>query len=209
MTVGEIKTALKKFGFNDSDPLLIWINASMHLIEDAYANWSWLQTLESVVQTANDSTFTPAGGVTRVITLKDVTSGGYPDELIYWDNRKWEREISKEEDQGDPWVYTIFGAKDIQVYPTPTTAKTYRLKYIKALADLVNDADVPVVPTKNHYLIVLGAAFIALQAENEEDRAANAQAQFDTGLDRMVLADMKRQIGEPSMVEDTAYYGSD
>lgn len=205
MLVSDLKTALKRFGFDDNDPLLIWLNDAMHEIEEEYPNWSWLKKTETLNIAANDGIFTPVSSIQRVIKLRDVTSGRERD-LDYWDERKFERELVDPDYSGNPELFTILGSSELQVYPVPTSASTYRLRYIEALADLVEDTDVPKLPTKNHFLIVLGAAYRGLQAENEEDRAANAQAQFNTRLEKMVQADMKRQTGQPGAVEDVMGY---
>lgn len=204
--VSDLKTALKRFGFDDGDPLLLWLNDAMHEIEEEYANWSWLKRTETINAVANDGIFTPVSSIQRVIKLRDTTSGRSKD-LEYWDERKFERELDEPESSGEPELFTILGSSELQVYPVPTYAATYRLRYIEALADLVADGETPKLPTKNHFLIVLGAAYRGLQAENEEDRAANAQAQFDSRLAKMVQADMKRQTGQPGGVEDVMGYG--
>ncbi len=207
MLVSDLKTALKRFGFDDSDPLLLWLNAAMHEIEEEYHNWSWLKRTETINVPANDGIFTPVNQVQRVIKLRDVSSGRSRD-LVYWDERKFERELDEPESTGYPEIFTILGTSEFQVHPVPQAASTYRLRYIEALADLAEDAETPKVPVKNHFLIVLGAAYRGLQAENEEDRAANAQAQFEAGLEKMVRADMKRQTGQPGSAEDVMGYGT-
>lgn len=207
MLVSELKTGLKRFGFDDNDPLLLWLNASMHEIEEAYENWSWLKESQTINALANVSTLVTVGSIQRVIKLRDVTVNRTPNDLEYWDERKFEREIDDQALQGNAELFTILGSSSLQVYPVSQAAATYKLRYIKALPDLVADGETPALPTKNHYLIILGAAYVALQAENEEDRAANAQQQFESKLSKMIEADMKRQVGQPSAVEDVMHYG--
>lgn len=206
MLVSELKTGLKRFGFDDKDPLLVWLNAGMHEIEEEYPNWSWLKKVQTINALANVSTLVTAGSIQRVIKLRDVTPGREGRDLEYWDERKFDREIDNPALQGNPEIFTIRGSSQLEVYPVPTAATTYKLRFIEALADLVADEETPVLPTKNHYLIVLGGAYIALQAENEEDRAANAQAQFESKLAKMVAADMKRQTGQAGSAEDVMHY---
>jgi hypothetical protein len=96
----------------------------------------------------------------------------------------------------------------IQVHPVPPPSRNLEIIYIKALSDLALDAEEPGLPVKNHYLIVEKAAAIALQAENEEDRAANADAIAESGIEKMIDADMARQVGQSGSTEDVMAYGS-
>lgn len=210
MTVQELKTSLKRYGFDDADPLMVWINAAMHEIESAYEKWSFLW-FEEEKETA-EKRFEITTAVNRLSKVRDITnegvSGGVGYDLTYLDLRAFEREFGNLNSPGDPEYFTILGSSKIQVYPAPAGNRKYRVTGIKELSDLVEDGEEPDIPTKNHYTIVRGAAYIALQAENEEERAASAQAQFESDLDKMVTNDSIRQIGEPTFVEDTADYAN-
>lgn len=205
MLVSDLKVAVKRYGFDDEDPLLTWINAAYHAIEEEYASWSFLHRMETLVGTANQSLFVPTGSVQRAIKFRDITDT-LDQDLFYWDERKFDREIRNQNEEGNPEVYTIRGTNELQVWPVPNVARTYILRYIEALADLEDDGDEPKLPTKNHFLIAQGAAYIGLQAENEEDRAANAQAQFTTALARMVSSDMNNQTGQSDSAQDVMGY---
>lgn len=210
MTVGEIKTALKRYGFDDSDPLLIWINSAYHEIENAYQHWSFLEVDEEI-ETA-ERQFNLVGLVTRMMKLRDVTAelttGGTGLDLTFRDRRRLERDFPNLFVQGEPEYFTIIGSSKLQVYPDPPAKRKYRASYIKELPDLVNDGDIPLIPVRNHFTIVRGAAYVGLQAENEEERAASAQAQFDSDLEKMILNDSNRQIGDTDQVEDTEFYAT-
>jgi hypothetical protein len=213
MLVSDLKTGLKRFGFDNTDPLLVWLNAAYHFIEESYEKWSFLETTEtvSVTQALNpDGRVILAGKVQRIIKVRDITdaaNGGEVD-LDFWDRRKFGREIWNQKEQGNPTRFTIIGSNTIQVHPVPPPTRTLEVIYIKALSDLAADGEEPLIPVKNHYLIVEKAAAIALQAENEEDRAANAEAIANNGIEKMIHADMKRQVGQPGSTEDVMAYGS-
>jgi len=213
MKVAEIKTALKRYGFNDKDPLLEWINAAYHEIESAHTKWSFLE--ESEVGTISpgedpDGRFNVSGGVKRFIKVRDITDeatgGGDGVDLEFWDRRKLQREIPNLRAVGKPEIFSILGASTIQVYPVPSDEREIESTYIQELPDLVDDEDEPLIPVANHYTIVRGAAYIGLQAENEEERAASAQAQFESDLQKMIDGDLARQLGAPSSVEDVEEY---
>lgn len=209
MKVEEIKTALKRYGFDDSDPLLLWINSAYHEIENAYAHWSWLETEEVVETEAGE--FNTVGLINRIIKVRDITNeavgGGEGRDLEYIDRRELMREYPNLLTKGTPELFTIIGSNKIQVVSVPQTKRKFRVTYIKELPDLALDTDIPLVPVKNHYTIVRGAAYVALQAENEEERAASAQGQFESDLDKMISNDQRRQIGEPDTVMDVQEYG--
>lgn len=208
MKVEELKTALKRYGFDDSDPLLLWLNSAYHEIENSYKHWSFLET-EEIVETELGE-FNTVGLVNRIIKVRDITdeatTGGQGRDLEYMDRRELMREHSNLLEKGLPELFTIIGSSKIQLVPVPSSKRKIRVTYIKELPDLVLDADVPLIPVKNHYTIVRGGAFIALQAENEEERAASAQSQFESDVDKMISNDQVRQIGEPDTVLDVQEY---
>ena len=213
MKVSDLKKALKRYGFDDNDPLLIWLNAAYHEIENAFQRWSFLEATEVGGVSLGglpDGRFTIGGNVRRLVKVRDTTnegenqSGGV--DLEFWDRRKLQRDLSNLRSRGRPEIFTIIGSSTIQVYPVPEEERTIETSYIAALSDLVNDADEPDIPEANHYTIVRGAAYIGLQAENEEERAASAQGQFEADLSKMIDSDQIRQVGEPPAVVDVMDY---
>jgi hypothetical protein len=209
MKVEELKTLLKRYGFDDEDPLLSWLNAAYHEIENAYEKWSWLEGEELKESAVGEVVL--ASSIKRMIKLRDVTSelstGGEGVDLEYMDRRKFMREFPNLLTTGEPEAFTIIGSSKLQVYPVPSSARQFRATFIKALPDLVGNAEEPLIPVSDHYTIVRGAAYLALESENEEERAATAQAQFESALDKMITNDSIRQIGEPGQVEDVMEYG--
>ena len=208
MKVEEIKTALKRYGFDNTDPLLTWINAAYHEIESAHGHWSFLELDETIESELGE--FNLVASVNRFIKVRDMTtelaSGGEGKDLEYMDRRDFMRTFPNALIAGNPEVFTIIGSNKLQVYPDPVGKRKYKVSYIRLLPDLVADAEEPLIPVKNHYTIVRGAAYIALQAENEEERAASAQGQFESDLDKMISNDQRRQIGEPETVVDAQEY---
>lgn len=210
MKLEEIETALKRYGFDSSDPLLVWINAAYHEIEQAHKKWSFLEAEEEVKVASGSRRFSLSSPVKRFIRVRDVTAelstGGEGLDLTYMDRRTMEREFPNLLVKGLPEYFTIVGGNEIQLYPVPSSDRTILSTYIKALADLAVAGEEPLIPVANHYTIVRGSAYIGLQAENEEERAASAQAQFESDLDKMINSDLNPQVGEMATVEDTAGY---
>lgn len=204
MTTAQLKTALKRYGFDDGDPLLEWLNAALHDIEDAY-DWPWLQ---------NDATITiPAGDLTsavlpsdffKPITLKDRTK----DYKLKPKTRQWwEDNIDDETDVGAPEFYTQLAIKSLDIWRVPDVETTLYLVYQKEISDLAIDADVPAIPVRLHYPIVMRAASIGLMAENEENRAETAQSSYESTLDRAISKYTYTDLDEFETVTDQQEYG--
>lgn len=206
MLVSDLKTGIKRYGFDDKDPLLVWINAAYHQIEKERMAWSWLEELETFTLEPNTARFTITNGAKRFVKIRDTSDETQKawagKDLEYWGRSKLLRSGYNLTQIGNPELYTILKRDTLQVWPVPNAQRTLEVWYIKELEDLVEDTEEPGIPVADHYTIVLGAAAIALQAENEEDRAATAQSQFEVELSRMVTADEERQVGEPDYVED-------
>lgn len=207
MLVSELKTALKRFGFDDSDPLLIWLNAAYHEIEEEKDDWSFLEITEEISQTTGDKNFVPAKLLNRPIKLLDITDTGTSYEVKYMDRRTFLMGEYDPTATGRPEVFYRVGDQEIEFWPKPEKARKFLFLYIRELEDLKEESEIPAIPVKNHFLIAQGAAYIALQAENEEDRAANAENQFRNKLERMVISDNEKQVGEVDTVEDVMEYG--
>lgn len=206
MNLGELKSALRRYGFNDEDPLDIWINASLHEIEIA-AEWPFLFEPHTTTINAGVAAMTLPANFVKPVTVRDVTVADREFPLEYWDYRKYEREIEDLEDDGVPEIYTLLGTQTLLVWRVPASARNIEMVYRKTLADLVDDGDVPGLPALHHYTIVRGAAFIGLQAENEEERAITAQGQFENDLGKMLDFYALAELGEPTQVEDVQGYG--
>jgi hypothetical protein len=201
-----MKTALKRYaGLSDSDPLLTWLNAAYHEFEDA-VSWPFLETESNFVQSAADNDITLPADYFRPIYLLDVTS---KNKLSPWDSRKVARDIPDPTESGKPQVYYLINTNVFRLWPVPDAALNMSLLYEKFFPDLVNDADVPLIPVRYHYAIVLGAAAYALMAESEEDRAGTARSLYDGFVDRATTKFGVRQLDENLEVEDTQGYFED
>jgi hypothetical protein len=204
----EMKTALKRYGFDDGDPLATWLNAALHEFESA-ADWTWLEEGPLALQiAAGDNFITLPGDAFKIITLRDVD---HTRKLKYWNRHKFTRNIQDQTEQGQIEVYTLIDTMTLQFWRVPVLATNLEVVYQSLCPDMAADDDVPGTaltpfPTFCHYPIVMRAASIALQAENEEDRAKNAQAEYERGLLICLGKDGERELDEPEAVEDTQGY---
>lgn len=208
MTLGDMKEALKRYGFSDDDPLTIWLNAAMHQFADAYP-WPFLETFSTYFTTIGSDTIDFGSNFFSVSQIRHIV--GLP--LDYMGTLQFEDDIQDPSVSGKPTIYTLSGMSGIRLYPVPDAAYELRVTFRRLVFELENDTDTPFEglgvfdpATAYHYTIVQGAAAIALMAENEEDRATTAQDQFNAGISRAIQAYSTR-AGGFGQVRDTQGYG--
>jgi len=213
VNLGALKTAVKRYGFDDNDPLVTWINAALHEI---FLNQSLVEVLlenESAFQTnsgvSNLNASLPADFF-KVIRLVDETVSTDVTPLEYVPYRKFRNEYPSPNTSGNPEIFTVRALNQIVVYPVPNRTTSWRLVYQGQETELAADGDVPnPLPLKSHYGIVYKAAAIGLMAENEEERAQTAEAQFDRIMDPIMNLYADRQAGEFGTVGDAQDYGDE
>lgn len=204
MNLGQMKTALQRFGFDTNDPLTTWLNAAMHDFEDA-AEWSFLLKQTTIVGNVGDSSLILPTDFFKVMSIRNSTDGA---KLKWVDTRQFDSDVFDFTVPGPPTTYTTLGQTVLRIYPVLDTSTTFVLTYESELLDMVNDADVPGIPLRYHYSgIVQGAAAIALQAENEEERSTAARALFDSAVGRAVLRFSGETLDEFKTVRDVQEYG--
>lgn len=213
MLVSAAKTALKAYGFDDNDPLNTWLEAAKSNFEAA-DNWPFLRKITTIAMTAGDTDVSGAelpADFFKVMTVRDNTDKR---KLTYIDPVTFDRDIETTTETGVPQFYTVFANAvapfyALTIWPAALTAWTLQLRYEAVLADITGLADGVSMPgpTIIHYPIVQGAAAIALQVDNEEDRAATAQQLSSEAISRL-----KRKffsdLDESRQVVDVMGYGS-
>lgn len=203
MLVSEGKTALKRFGFDDSDPLLVWLNAGFHELEDAFA-WPFLLVVADITLSAGTSLVTTPADFRKPHSIRNQTVGA---KLRYVTISWFEREVDDATSTGPPEVYTMIG-EVIQVWPVPTEDTILRTVYQTKLDEMAADGAEMSGPDAFHYPIVQKAAALALQAENEEERAKNADEQFLLAVNRLWGIYSTTEEDEPQQVVDVMGYGN-
>lgn len=202
MTLADMKTALERFGFDETDPLTTWINEGLRQFVDAYP-WPFLEALVNVNTVANNDTIVLPSDFFSMITAR-VTTDSLP--LDYMGRIQFENQIQDPTKKAKPTIYTLIGMSTVTLYPIPDAVYPIRLIYRKKVAALVNDADVPAIDSNYHYTAVLGAVAVALQAENEEDRATTALDNFNASIQTAIQAFGAKQSGEFGQVRDSQGY---
>lgn len=200
------KTLLKRYGFDDSDPLLDWLDEGLHLFEDAH-DWPFLQTITTVSPGTGVSTLTFPTDFFKIYTVRNVTDGR---KLKRMEVTEFEREVDDPTVTGSPLYYVITDTDTIQFWPATDSAMSFRVIYQRSLTTVTNlasDATSLDGPLTIHYPIVLAAAYTALMAENEEDRAQTALGQFESAVARRWSKFSTTDLDEPRQVVDVMGYG--
>jgi hypothetical protein len=204
MLVSDGKTALKRFGADDNDPLLIWLNEGMHQLEDLHA-WPFLQKIAIVGTVAGDATMLLPSALHKVHSIRDTTGKA---KLEYKTISEFERVVDDPTATGAPEIYTITGTETIQLYPVVDSTRSFRVVYQEELTEMTTDGASMPGPTRIHYPIVQFAAVILLQAENEEDRAVAAKSEAEAAADRLWAKYSSVENDEPQQVTDVMSYGN-
>lgn len=189
MLVSAIKTGVKRFGFDDSDPLLDWINEAVIQFVDAF-DWPWMKTTNQYNFIADGFTFSRNIGSNIPRNVGIVYNGVYT-KLI------WKPLIEFEED-GDayclgslPKYWTFYGSTDsisnaINFSPIPTVNFTLIVNGQTNPPILTADGDQPIIPPNYHYPLVRGAAAIGLDSDSQEERASVQAQRFQDSIDRAI-----------------------
>lgn len=206
-----MQTLLMRYGFDQGDPLALWLNSALHEFEAA-ADWAWLEEGPvGIQQQPGVNTISLPSDAFKIITFRDVD---HLYKLKYWNRHKFTRLIQDQTDAGYPEVYTLINTTTVQIWRVPITPTNLEVVYQGLVPDMVNGKDVPGTatspfPTFCHMPIVMRAASIALQAENEEDRAKQAQSEYERGLMICLGKNNERELDEPETVEDAQGYLTD
>lgn len=192
MLVGEAKTLLKAYGFDDTDPLLTMLEAGKSVMEQA-DDWPFLIKGPTIIAmgigVVGVSGGTLPADIFKIMSIRDNTQGIKLKEI---DPLAFDRDIETTTTPGLPQVYSVFASTvapgiAISIWPASTQAWSLQLRYQATMVDITGLADGVSLPgpTQGHLAIVQGAAYIALQIDNEEDRAQTAQDQFDKSVGRL------------------------
>lgn len=84
--------------------------------------------------------------------------------------------------------------------PVPTISYNVTLRYYKKPTILVNDTDVPPLPSQYQELLVAGAAYRILQVKDNYDQAAVQQNKYDEILAKLVMQFSQNQVGYPTQM---------
>lgn len=207
MTRAQAKVLLSRYGFDTSDPLSDWLDEGQTMFEDAH-DWPFLQVVTTIAASLGASTLTFPADFFKIQSVRDTTNKRKVKNV---DIEGFERMIEDPAQSGLPSYYTITGTSTIQLWPVLDAAVSFRVVYQKSLtlvSVLATEGTSLDGPSRNHYPVVLAAAYTALMAENEEERAQTALAQFDQAVEQRWQRLSGTDLDEPKQVVDVMGYGA-
>jgi hypothetical protein len=195
MDFSTLRTEVQAAGFDDWTAgadltrLKRVVNESYKAICDS-APWGFLET------TASGAAPLTIADIAHIFTVTDNTSNT---NLTYMPKDVLERSFPDTPDTGTPSYWYWASDTSIGVYPTSTT--TIEVFYAKYPADLSADGDTPVVPTRYHGLIVLGATIRAWRYKDASGTEAlqALKREYQEELGQMMSALLVRQ-SEPEFI---------
>lgn len=154
----------------ESARVISWINEAYLKIQEMHEDWLWMQSDFSFPTAIGKSSYTPSeAGINNFASwVPDtfrcrLTSGGFPVEqwltvMDYPRFRDWYQFGSQRSVTQQPHVCAIGPDKSLLLGSTPD-GKGYTVegKYYRGPVDLVNDGDIPQLPSRFHMLIVYEA----------------------------------------------------
>lgn len=179
MIVSDMNTALRRYGFDDTDPALSWLNAGMHRFETE-EDWPFLFTDGSTTVVAGSTSITLPSDYSKPVLIKDMT---HQTKLRHKRFRQFSKLIGDESETGKPIFYVV-EAGVLKLWPVPDVDIEMKFIYSKSLPDMSNPLAECPLPTAWHWTVIKGAASIALQSENEEERAKTVMGEYQDDVDR-------------------------
>jgi hypothetical protein len=193
VNVGQIKTSVKRFGFEDTDPLLDWINEANAQFVEAF-DWPWLKKTLFGFLTPGTNTLPilPPLSAMPISVVIGVNNSSVP--LSYKSFTEFAT-TTLFTDLGVPRFWTKMSDTQFFVAPIPDQDYGYTMYYTAAAETFTADTDIPLIPLRYHFALVRGAAAIGLDTENQEDRAATQQQRFQDIIDRALTYYSSEQRG--------------
>lgn len=215
MLLSEARTLLKRYGFDENDPIDLWLKGGLLEFCNTY-DWPFNHKTLTVTQPANSGLVSLPGipeGLVKTIIVKDLTNDK---KLTYMEPTRFYRELETAQlDSGGAQYYTVTGGNlgsgsgtgpGIILWPNQSVDASYWVLYQGFSSFPSNGSDPLPIPDPCCQSVVTAAAIVALQSENEEERAQTEQAMFDSQVARLINRYNPDHRDEPSQVVDTQGY---
>jgi hypothetical protein len=147
----------------DVDKTKDWVNQAY---ADACLETEALQDYATMALTANTAVYDLSTSIVRIKQMYVTSGSGQSRPLIPTSLEQileWRYSAGATAANGGSVThYALFGVEKVQFYPTPTTADTVTIYYVKQPTELTADADLPILPEPySSNLLVNGACFEA------------------------------------------------
>lgn len=201
--VSRVQTRIRDTGFSSST-ILSLLNETQFDIFNEY-RFPFMQTQQNYTLVVNDEDITGGNGLpTNYVQALNLTltTAGRQKNLPFINFSEVEHRYP---DPTDTTAYptgvpsaAYYANGTINVHPLPDSAYTVTLSYIKKPTELDSDDDVPQIPSEFGEILVLGAAYRALQIKDNYDQAAVLQNKYDEILQKLAVKYNQIQVGTPA-----------
>lgn len=197
---------IRDTGYAGAD-MLEHLNDELYDIFNDYPNLFPVQASTDYTLTVDDADISSGAGLpvtfSQGVTV-EITTSGYESTLSVVEFR-WLKENYPDADDttrhpaNTPrYAYWLDGT--INLFPVPDKAYTVRLTHYNEPTELVSDSDVPVLPQRFREILVLGAAYRALQVKDNYDQAAVLQNERDRKLIKFVVKTVQPFMAGPKLM---------
>jgi hypothetical protein len=203
--VSKVQQRIRDTGYSSGE-ITNYINDTQNDVFNEYrlpfmeANQNY--TMTSGVSDITDGNGLPANYVQAIDLM--LTTTGREKRLIWRDIRDIDTMHPDPDDTSinpanvpNEWYYFV---DTIKTFPVPNEDYTLTLRYYKKPTILVNDGDVPEVPSQFEELLVSGAAYRVLQVKDNYDQAAIHKNKYDEILQKIVVRYSQPQVGVPTIM---------
>jgi len=176
------------------------INDALHYIE-VREDWPWLQypaapSTPNVPTVANQDTYAMPADWLRVSEVVLIDAGGNKQPLDMYSPRELDDRWPSSE-TGMPQEWAIYGDQ-LMVRPVPDGVYQLIVRYIRREPDLLDDAQVPLMPNSFHAAICEIAAWMAFRRSSQDERATDCWEAWQQWEAQMV--GHRRRFRGPSRV---------
>ena len=200
-TLNDYRNELQNHGFTDLPPTIL-----DEFINDAYFDvcsrepWPFLEKTATVNTVGGTATLTMPSDFGKVISMT-IDSQGLTLMPIRLDDYG-KRYVGSYTDSGVPYAYYFEGSLT-KVHPVPNAAYAIRLAYLASPVAMSVSIDTPLIPTRHHRVIALGALVNAYRLEDDPELAAVFEQQYEKRIQTMREDLWKRQYDRPDLIYDT------
>lgn len=194
VNAGDIIEAVRASGFetDQDDRAFIFLNVIQRKVIGDH-RWRFLRTTATSAAVAGTATYALPANVMHLMSVRLATPGDTtPPELEWIDDDRLLALAAVDpalQQYTAPRFWSDIDPATIELFPAPLVPGTVAIRYLRRVADITSEGDVPEVP--NEYLDVLRAGICWKLAQRERPAdVPTFKAEFDE-----ILAAMKGQYG--------------
>lgn len=203
MNLNDMMEEMSDHGFTDLQATRL-----TGLINDAYYDvcsrepWPFLEAqVSNITTTAGSADITEPSDFGQVQSIVIDSQGiALVPKRWEWINQNYTGALTS---TGVP-LYYYFVGDQIKLYPVPDAAYTLTLQYLRYPTPLSAGLDTPILPTRHHRIILLGALVSAYNMEDSGDEADRFEKQFEKRIALMRNDLWMRQYDRPDFVQAVA-----